>query len=267
MRRRTNEDVSSIDGKMRRALIILLIVFSVVFVSSCNLGGNSFGVVKIDNEQTNVEQDKKQDKNIYLYEEACFAGEVYFTVKEIEIQNTPSFALILTIDVEQRCTDLYKNNIDITSDMFTIKSTNNATKKAIGALYISVLGACVEAGIGAILGDSPEVIDVVSSVVENYIDEIPGIIEEAQSSFKIKAQKNQFQSFKPREQKGVTTIKVKFDFTEEQLNTERLIMLEINDGEKNSWHFKRMVYLIPRPESDNSAFRLKGLEANALPNL
>lgn len=195
-------------------------------------------------------KDAEQDKNIYLFEEACFAGEVYFTVTSMEILEDPNFSLILTIDVEQRNEDRYKNNIDITSDMFTIKSTNNATLIAIGSVYTSILQTGIEAGIGAIFGESSSAIDIMLSAVENYADAIPDIVEEALSSFKIKATKNQFEPFKSRDIEGKKTITVQFDFTEEQLQSDRLIMLEIDDGSKNTGHFKRKIYLIPRPEGN-----------------
>ena len=227
---------------LKRSILFIITLIALITMTACNL-------FEPDSETLET-KDAEQDKNIYLFEEACFAGEVYFTVTSMEILEDPNFSLILTIDVEQRNEDRYKNNIDITSDMFTIKSTNNATLIAIGSVYTSILQTGIEAGIGAIFGESSSAIDIMLSAVENYADAIPDIVEEALSSFKIKATKNQFEPFKSRDIEGKKTITVQFDFTEEQLQSDRLIMLEIDDGSKNTGHFKRKIYLIPRPEGN-----------------
>lgn len=220
-------------------LIVLSLIIMICFVACDKI------------EVTVKTNDKEQDNNIYLFEEACFAGEVYFTVTNMEIQENPDFAIILTINVEQRNEDRYENNIDITSDMFTIKSTNNAMSLAIGTFYSAILKAGIEAGIGAIFGETPSAVDVIGTIVEEYADNIVDIVEEAQSSFSIKASGDQFEPFKSKNIEGSTNIKVRFDFTEEQLKTEKLIMLVIDDGSKNTGHLKRKIYLITRPEGNN----------------
>ncbi len=235
-----------------KPLIILVLCLALFLLPSCKA---TFSIETSDNSTNNgtitpiiqKNKDKEQDKNIYLFEEACFASEVYFTVTKMEIQESPNFAIILTINVEQRHEDNLENDIDITSDMFSIKSTNNTAKIAIGALYCSIIGACVDAGIGLIFGESPGALDIMASTVDNYVDFIGDIVTEAKSSFTIKAQKNQFEPFKPKKIKGSKDITVRFDFTEEQLKSNKLIMLVIDDGSENKGHCKRYIYLIPRP--------------------
>ena len=243
------------DKGFMRAMFVIVGVFCVVaFILKITLTPSQKEEPAQENaevqtvEDAGTESERVKDNNVYLFEEARFADEVFFTVKQMEIVEEPSFALLLTIDVEQR-NGLYVNRIDVTSDMFTIKTTNNAANMAVGALYSSVVQAGIEAGIGAIFGDMDGAIEAFLSVVGNYIDYIPDIVEEALSSFEIKASNGQFDTFRPREIEGVTEITVRFDFTEEQLRTDKMLILEINDGKENSGHRKSRIFLIPRPRA------------------
>lgn len=91
------------------------------------------------------------------------------------------------------------------------------------------------------------ILDDTISFAADYTTEVVNEVT-SQKKFKpIKASKNQFEPFKPKDVDGSKTVQLSFPIKQEYLESENTIVLSID-----SWnHLERRIYLITRPQVTN----------------
>lgn len=233
----------------KRILVIFFIILAVFTLSSCNF---------TEKQETEKPKDKEQDTYVYLGEEVCFAEEIFFKVNNVTIMPNEStnevYTLILNITVEQRVKGKYAKHIDITSDMFTIRNSKATSSIVLKSLFEAVVkgGAqfVIESSIEMITGENPDLLSLVEAISTSFLENISEEYAHDEELFKVTATKNQFEPFKPRECEEPVSFSVSFEIDAKHINNNSVLILQISNGSKNSWHFKRYITLLPRPQNN-----------------
>lgn len=211
---------------------------------------------------------KPKDLNVYLNEEVCFADEVFIKVvglsvdkseiNEVEIDEDgdelSEYILNLLISIEQRNTDNYINKITMKSEMFTLKSVNLKSKSKMQVFFNSLATVTLQTSIGLLIGGAVDgsleygVMDAIETGIDFASEYTTESIENAKTlktDFKpIKATKNQFEPFNPRDNMNEATIvKLSFPIKQEYLESKNIMVLTVDKIDK----FEKRIFLIPRP--------------------
>lgn len=237
----------------------LYVRITVIALIIAIIGGAVIGTYIYKNE----EQEEAKDTNVYLEEEVCFSGEVFIKVvgMYVDVNNTvdqecdedgdllSEYVLNLAIIIEQRNTDFWANNITIKSEMFTLKSVNLKSKEKMSVFFNSLAQATLQTAVSVAIGGEINIIEETMGFAEQYITDSIENAENSDKDFKpIKAEKNQFEEFKPKNIEGPTTVKLSFPIKQEYLESENVIVLTIDLKSK----FEKRIFLITRPLADNS---------------
>lgn len=214
-------------------------------------------------------KDKKpQDLNVYLNEEVRFADEVFIKVVGLSVDKTETsehefdedgdklseYTLNLLVSIAQRNTDNYINKITMKSEMFTLKSVNLKSKSKMQVFFNSLATITLQTSIGLLVGGTVDgslkygVMDAIETGIDFATEYTTQYIENAETlktDFKpIKATKNQFKPFNPRDNMNEATIvKLSFPIKQEYLDSENIMVLTVDKIDK----FEKRIFLIPRP--------------------
>ena len=211
---------------------------------------------------------KPQDLNVYLNEEVKFADEVFIKVVGLSVDKAEiteyefdedgdklsEYTLNLLISIEQRNTDNYINKITMKSEMFTLKSVNLKAKSKMQVFFNSLATVTLQTSLGLLVGGIVEgsleygVMDAIETGIDFASEYTTKSIENAETlktDFKpIKATKNQFEPFNPRDNMNEATIvKLSFPIKQEYLDSENIMVLTVNKIDK----FEKRIFLMPRP--------------------
>lgn len=217
----------------RLVVFVLLLVLFSLLLTSCA-------------EERN---DEEQDTNVYLGEEACFAGEIYIKVTKMNysIDNSDGYTLHLELEIEQRNEDRYKNIVTISPKMFKLKSSNARLEVAQRVFIESIVAAGIDAGVSVIFGETPTPLDTFVAAAEHYVDNIREIVNTKGKAFKdVQLSDDSFLPIEIWKTEGVSKIDIVFVISEEVLNSQSLVVLAIDDR----YHWERAIFLIPRPEGN-----------------
>lgn len=208
--------------------------------------------------KTLQEKAPPEDTNVYLNEEVCFAKDIYIKVVGLSVDESNSdegtkdadgdelsaYTLNLIIEIEQR-PEKKGRNTTIKSEMFTLKSSNIKSKTPM-KMFFSTLAKTTAMALlsGAVTGEV-NIIEETINLAGEYVTEVSENVSTKDSKFKpVKATKKQFEKFKPKEEKGATTVELSFPIKQEYLESENTIVLTIN-----AWnHVERRIFLIMRPK-------------------
>lgn len=209
-----------------------------------------------------------QDLNVYLNEEVRFADEIFIKVVGLSVDKTEmdeqnfdedgdklsEYTLNLLVSIEQRNTDFYINKVTMKSEMFTLKSVNLKSKSKMQVFFNSLATITLQTSIGLLVGGAVDgsleygVMDAIETGIDFANEYTTQSIENAEilkTDFKpIKATKNQFEPFNPRDNMNEATIvKLSFPIKQEYLDSENIMVLTVNKIDK----FEKKIFLMPRP--------------------
>lgn len=197
-----------------------------------------------------------EDTNVYLNEEVCFAKDIYIkviglSVDTIEIDGKETdlgkdkllqYCLNLTLSIEQRA-DKTPKSTTIKPQMFTLKNINVKSRNKMAIFFEQLAKQTISAALSVAIEGGVNILDDTVSFAADYTTEV---VKEVQSEKKlkpIKTSKNQFEAFKPKDEKGPKTVKLSFMIGQDYLDSDNTIVLSID-----SWnHVERRIYLITRP--------------------
>ena len=211
---------------------------------------------------------KPQDLNVYLNEEVRFADEIFIKVVGLSVDKTDTdeynfdedgdklseYTLNLLVSIEQRNTDFYINKVTMKSEMFTLKSVNLKSKSKMQVFFNTLATVTFQTSIGLLVGGAVDgsleygVMDAIETGVDFATEYTTQSIENAETlktDFKpIKATKNQFEPFNPRDNMNEATIvKLSFPIKQEYLDSENIMVLSVDKIDK----FEKRIFLMPRP--------------------
>ena len=232
-------------------LRIIAGVFVAVFVIGAILGA-------VFLPQT-AEKAPPEDTNVYLNEEVCFAKDIYIKVVGLSVDTIESeagekdsdgdelspYCLNLTLVIEQRADKPKATKLE--SQMFTLKSVNVKSRSKMAIFFEQLAKQTINAALSVAIDGSVNILDDTISFAADYTTEVVNEVT-SQKKFKpIKASKNQFEPFKPKDVDGSKTVQLSFPIKQEYLESEKTIVLSID-----SWnHLERRIYLITRPQVTN----------------
>lgn len=214
---------------------------------------------------------KPQDLNVYLNEEVRFADEIFIKVVGLSVDKTDTdeynfdedgdklseYTLNLLVSIEQRNTDFYINKVTMKSEMFTLKSVNLKSKSKMQVFFNSLATITLQTSIGLLVGGAVDgsleygVMDAIETGVDFATEYTTQSIENAETlktDFKpIKATKNQFEPFNPRDNMNEATIvKLSFPIKQEYLDSENIMVLSVDKIDK----FEKRIFLMHRPTNN-----------------
>ena len=249
MLRKIGEFIESFTIKFDVKTRILIAVLIATLIGGAILGS----ILPQEKERTAPE-----DTNVYLNEEVCFAGDIYIkvigmTVDKIEGHagqldedgdELSEFQLNLTLNVEQR-TKKRKRNTEIKSERFTLKCVNLKSPSKMGQFFTALANMTLKAGVSAAIGGDINIIEETLNLADEYVTEVSENVE-TETKFKpIKAGKDQFEPFKPKEIGEARVVKISFPIKQEYLESENTIVLTID----SLTHIERRIFLITRPNT------------------
>lgn len=237
-------DVDGFDIKTR----ILVGIFVIVLI-----GGIALGSIFIPQAG---EKAPPEDTNVYLNEEVCFAKDIFIKVVglsvdtiEIEGQEADSdedkllqYCLNLTILIEQR-TDKKPKNTTIKPEMFALKNINVKSRNKMAIFFEQIAKQTISAALSVAIEGGVNILEDTVSFAADYTTEVVKEVQSEKRFKPIKANKNQFAAFKPKDENAPKTVKLSFMISQEYLDSENTIVLSID-----AWnHVERRIYLITRP--------------------
>lgn len=242
---RKNFDIECSDKGTRiflGVLLLIAIILSIIFAPQIG------------------EKAPPEDTNVYLKEEVCFAKDIYIKViglsvdlieesageKDLDGDELSPYCLNLTLTIEQRTNNNPKSTT-IKPDMFTLKCINVKSRSKMAIFFEQLAKQTISAAISVAVEGSVNILDDTITFAADYTTEV---VKEVQSEKKfkpIKASKNQFEAFKPKDVNGSKTVKLSFPIKQEYLENENTIVLSIDALN----HIERRIYLITRPQPIN----------------
>ena len=203
----------------------------------------------------NSEKASPEDTNVYLNEEVCFAKDIYIKVIGLSVLTTERtnekdsdgdelspYSLNLQISIEQR-TDKKPKSTTIKPKMFTLKSINVKSRNKMLVFFEQLAKQTIDAAISVTFDGSINILDDTIAFVADYTTEVAKEVNSDNKFKPIKANKNQFKAFKPKNINGAKIVTLLFPIKQEYLESENTIVLSID-----SWdHVERRIYLITRP--------------------
>lgn len=206
-----------------------------------------------------AEKAPPEDTNVYLNEEVCFAKDIYIKVVGLSVDTLESesgekdsdgdelspYCLNLTLEIEQRADKPKDTKLE--SQMFTLKNVNVKSRSKMAIFFEQLAKQTINAALSVAIDGSVNILDDTISFAADYTTEVVNEVT-SQKKFKpIKASKNQFEPFKPKDVDGSKTVQLSFPIKQEYLESENTIVLSID-----SWnHLERRIYLITRPQVTN----------------
>lgn len=228
--------------KVRIGIISFLICFIALWTLSSY----------VDDQNKNV-----GDTNVYLNEEACFAGEIFVKVTSLNVDTIESeeidsdgdalssYVMNLGITIEQRHIDFFTNKVKFSPKCFALKSVNLKAKTLMSIFIESLAKATIAAALGAGIEGTINIIDETINFASEYTTESIENAELLNGDFKpIKSADDSFPSFYPYKIQGVTEISLSFPIKQEYLDSKNLIVLAIDDF----LHWEKQIFLIVRPD-------------------
>ncbi len=211
-------------------------------------GGLILGLVLVfvaANTLKSCSNDCEEDKNTYLGEETCFAGEIYFKAIGISalLNENDSITLNLEMAAEQRHSDAYLNRVKIQPNLFRLKCIDLDAKNPMSVFFLSLVKATLSTATGALIDGSINTIDCVVEFATTYLEDgIENATKNADGFLPL----DSISSFEPIElwkMDKAVTFDLSFNLTKEDMETTKIIALSIDDA----FHFERHILLVKRP--------------------
>ena len=111
------------------------------------------------------------------------------------------------------------------SQMFTLKSINVKSRSKMAFFFEQLANQTINAALSVAIEGSVNILDDTISFAADYTTEVVNEVT-SQKKFKpIKASKNQFEPFKPKDVNGSKTVQLSFPIKQEYLESEHTICL------------------------------------------
>lgn len=130
--------------------------------------------------------------------------------------------------------------------MFTLKNINVKSRNKMAIFFEQLAKQTISAALSVAIEGGVNILDDTVSFAADYTTEV---VKEVQSEKKlkpIKTSKNQFEAFKPKDEKGPKTVKLSFMIGQDYLDSDNTIVLSID-----SWNHVRKSYsglFLPAPK-------------------